>query len=297
MTNKNIILFEKILKLNLLNSEEIKSFITTYTGISPSDISIDNYGNIIKLGNNTKKLIAFDYSPVGFSVEKKIENRIYLDLIGCNDKINLNGKKTLIGTIKKEKDKFYINNSNLNMQFFHKNFSITEGCICEGNSLYGIQLKAYISLYMLVKLIITASDTVKLYSFALINKGFSADYGYIEIIKRLMPEKIVYASFCNDNNLIKIDKGPAIVIKDGNGVTREDVYLKINEIADMSNLSYQFYVGKTDKTYENISISKSNLDYAGIYVPVKEMSNGENKIIFDDVEKTLNLLLKYIDDM
>ena len=227
MTNKDIKLFEEISKQNLFNAEEIKNFIMSHSEISQGDVVTDKSGNILTANEDIKKLVIFDFSPIGVSVNKIIEERAYLDLIGCKDGKQLIGKKTSIGTIKKDGDKSYVENCNLNLRLLHKNINVIEEQICEGDSLYGLQLKACIPLFLLIKLTSMADNRVNGFNFTLVNKSLSSSCGYIEIIRRLMPEKLIFISLCYDNDAIKNGTGPAIVIKDGNGVTKDDVYSKI----------------------------------------------------------------------
>ena len=253
MTSGDRNLFTEITKLNLFNIEEIKSFIINYTKLS-CNLVVDKSGNIIKEDANTRNLIIFDFRPVGFTVNNIIDDRAYLDLIGCQDTKQLNGKETSVGIIKKVEDKFYV--SNLNFNFLHQNISTPEHNICEGNSLYGIQLNAYIPLFMLVKLISEQNDCVRYYNFTLYNRSISSICGCTELIRRIMPEKVILVSLCYENDITKSGAGPAIVIKDGNGVTKKEVYSQIENIATTNNIQHQFFIGKTDKIYENMLFDK-----------------------------------------
>ena len=297
MTNEDKKIFEEISKLNLFNAEEIKNFILKHSDILQGEIVTDKSSNIFTAKEDIKKLIIFDFSPIGVSATNIIDERIYLDTIGLKDGKRLNGKKTSIGVIKKEKNKIYIENCDKNLELLYKNYNVIEESICEGDLLYGLQLQAYIPLFLLVKLISMDTHSVNAFNFTLVNKTLSSDCGYIEIIKRLMPEELIFISVCCDKDALKNDIGPAIVIKDGNGVTKEDVYSKIRNIAIENNIPHQFFIGKKDKAYEKISVSKQNMDFCAIYIPTEKLSNGIDKVVYDDVEKTLKLLLKCIYNM
>ena len=39
------------------------------------------------------------------------------------------------------------------------------------------------------------------------------------------------------------------------------------------------------------------MDFCAIYIPTEKLSNGIDKVVYDDVEKTLKLLLKCIYNM
>ena len=294
MENEYKKLIDEISRLNFFNVMDIKNFIANNSNVSINDLISDNYNNITYLNENSKNLILFTFNPIGVMINEINNNRINLDKIGRDNKKQLNGKNISIGTIKKDDDRYYVEKNDKIICSDNQLFNIKESHICEGDSLYTIQSNAYIPLIMLIKLLFSYQDTVNEISFTLINKPFSSECGYIEIINRFMPENLVVVSLCYENETTKIGSGPSIVIKDGNGVTKECAYSKLSCLAADNNISYQFYIGKTDKVYECISLSKSRLNYSGIYIPVKKASADTDKILYDDVEKTLNLLLKYI---
>ena len=110
-------------------------------------------------------------------------------------------------------------------------------------------------------------------------------------------DKIIYLSLKNVENGVSAKQGPALVLKDGNYVLDLDAKKRFFGFVSSQEIELQSFVGKTDRILEILDVHAMGHSVLGIYLPVEYEKTKMKEVLFSNVEKTRNLLLKYIQSL
>ena len=170
-----------------------------------------------------------------------------------------------------------------------------QGVICKANKLYGFNLSASISCCIMSFCITELTRSEKYINFTLVNEALAGENGYIEAVQRVKPDFTLLVSLIPDQETCRAGRGPAIAIKDGNGVVSAETRRRLASAAE--DIPVQWFIGKTDRVLELISTAGTKSDFGEICMPVRFPGHRNEEIIWDDVEKTQNLLLKILSQL
>ena len=163
-----------------------------------------------------------------------------------------------------------------------------------GDTVCGEQLSA-LTIYIAVQCIKKLKESGKNAAVALVNESLCGESGLAEAVRNIKPDAIFVVSATEENDVCKLGKGAAVLVKDGNCVVPENMRTIVQNAAVAIGQELQYFVGKTDTGMERVSISGDTGNFCGIYLTAKHTETRMKEADAKDVEKTQNLILKIID--
>jgi putative aminopeptidase FrvX len=167
-------------------------------------------------------------------------------------------------------------------------------CKCKGEKLYGWQVSSIAILHLAISLIKACKLTQNPISIAFVNETLAGEEETLHLIANQNPKQIVVCSTAAEHESFSVGGGPALVLKDGNGVITADFRQGMEEAAQGCGLTLSYFIGNEDVAFAKMYLSAKKHHFGGLYLSVKEKSSGFEEISLQDVEKTRSLLLKYL---
>ncbi|MBO5364610.1 MAG: hypothetical protein J6A56_04000, partial [Clostridia bacterium] len=169
--------------------------------------------------------------------------------------------------------------------------------ICKGEKLYGCDISSSLSLFFANLITKELQNSDKCIDFTVWNSSSSGENGIVSALQYANADKIIYLSLKNVENGVSAKQGPALVLKDGNYVLDLDAKKRFFGFVSSQEIELQSFVGKTDRILEILDVHAMGHSVLGIYLPVEYEKTKMKEVLFSNVEKTRNLLLKYIQSL
>ena len=173
-------------------------------------------------------------------------------------------------------------------------FLIQPSCECKGEMLYGRQASSVAMLQLAISLMKACCVTENPVTVAYVNESIAGTEETLRLIVTEKPERLVVCSAASEDAMFLQGNGPALVIKDGNGVVTAEFRKEMEDAAKECELALSYFIGKEDASFAKMYLAAKNNRYGGLYLAVKEKNSSLEEISFKDVEKTRTLLLKYL---
>lgn len=257
----------------------------------------DSYQNyhFIKLGSGEKIQIVFRINPTGVLVKDEIEGKYTISILGNEKNLTetiLYKQKEPKGILQKYNEQWFVKKIGDSDDMFMETLTARQEDICKGDKLYSNHLCEIISLISANFVVNSDSNSDKCIDFTVWNSSFSGENGLFHSLNTTNADKVLFVSFANaDDFSMKSD--PAIVLKDGNYVLSQEERQDLCSFCEHRN----FYVGKTDNIMEKLDLYLYDKKLLGLYIPISDLGRCIEEISYSNLEKTLDLLLKCIEQM
>lgn len=267
------------------------------------ELCIDTFGNLQyhKAGRGKKIQIIFHMTSPTLLVGSVKENNAEVSFLGTKannqerDQIFYNEGKPVGILREKESDNFFLeifpDTTCKSGMFLQTKCNI----ICKGGQLYGNKLSMIIPLYLATCLFEFADLNDKDITFTIWNSSFLENIAVSSLSDGHIYEETLVFSLVPEKENCKVGQGPSLCFKDGCYVASPSVKERLQDVARMVGVEMQSYLGKTNRAMELLSLQQSFPSPGGIYCPVLHSQTANEEIIWEDVEKTRNFLLKYIE--
>lgn len=162
-----------------------------------------------------------------------------------------------------------------------------------GNIIFGNGLSSKSGMAVLLSALEKCADSDLNLCFAFL-QGRPGTSSAEAIAAKYRPDCLITVfGYAADKNF-SVGKGAGILLKDGNAVAGEDMRSRMIDAADSLGIPYQLYIGKRNPLNEKLSISGGGAHLCGICIPVDGLGDPVESVSSEDIEKSVNLLLKVI---
>ncbi len=293
MFEREITMPENLLEFSVFSLPKLSCFETVEKDAS------GNHHYVMGKGNSKIQII-FRIDSAGVLVGKQIDNGYEVTILGDEKYLAdavLYDEELPVGTLRSRKEnQYFFEAFDKKADFADKILYKKTDSICKGERLYGENLDSNISKILAKNLKDCKLDFDKQVHFTLWNASFSGENGLVTGIRHVNPDQIVFLSIAESKKFSK-DCGAAFVLKDGNYVLPAEQKTVIKQWANEEGIPFDCFVGKTDNIMELLDMHSFGKTLMGIYLPVRYFDTVLKEVFLSDIEKTRNILLKYITNM
>ncbi len=252
----------------------------------------------IIMGNGKHRIqIIFCINPSGVLVGNRTEEGYETTVLGNEKHLTdsvLYDNNSPVGILRLKKEKqYYLDSFENNLDYSHKILSKKRTSFCKGEKLYGENIDEVISLIFAENLTNNEFSSDKQIYFTVWNSSISGENGLVSAVRHANPDQILFLSLVDIKEFTP-NSGPAFVFKDGNYVLPLEQKSCIKQWAKEVDVPFDGFVGKTNKSMELLDIHSFGKQLLGVYLPVHQFDTAIKEVFWSDVEKTRNILLKYI---
>lgn len=163
--------------------------------------------------------------------------------------------------------------------------------LCKGGFLYGTNA-AQDAIHRIIRGCLDAwRDYSAVLSVAVVNETANGIEDSLAMITRIQPDRVLICAPCPAEDSIELGKGACVCMKDGGCMINRNEY----ENLFLLEKHQQPFVGDTKCSLSRLYLAAKTRKMAAIYFPVDDLWGRIEKVSLFDVEKTQNLLLKYVE--
>lgn len=254
-----------------------------------------NY-HFIKHGVGEKIQIIFRIIPFGVMVSDSNKEKSSVVILGDEKKAResfLLRENKNVGILRKEKEEWFIEKTDQSDSLFGDILTFESKCFCKVDMLCASNLDEIIALVFGDFLLNQNKFPDKNIDFTVWNSSLSGESGLITALRTANADKIIFLSPA-DAKKFHEESSAAIVMKDGNYVLTQEQRDTIFQDDEQRQLC-DFFVGKTDRALELLDAHGINKRLLGIYLPIYHYGSLIEEIKWDDLKKTHDILLKFVD--
>lgn len=166
--------------------------------------------------------------------------------------------------------------------------------IQQKNMIFGNALSAKAGAVVLLDVLQKCLDWNRNICFVFLYNTELGNFSPAYTVAQIQPEYLFTVSGYAANEKFSVGKGTGILLKDGNAVVGEKMRRWVINTAEEEQIPYQIYLGKKSALNERLSVAGRGTLLGGICLPVEWMGEPTEKICVNDLEKSINLLLKVL---
>ncbi len=287
------------LKNFLFCGDKEKHWLSQQTGIAEKFFCLGDNGTILwEKGTSGGLFVLFRLQPAGGMLTNPKEDRYdVLPFEGCKVKdladVFCTDDEAEIGILREIDDK-------LSFCAFEKKEPGTivypkTTLLHEKDMMYGTNISSLLLFSLAAACIAKANAASDPVAVALVNESANGVEDSLGLIAKRKPERLLVCSVCCSNDTIAVGKGVGIGIKDGDCFLDKNEYEKVFSLGTENNILTQPFVNHEKSSLVRLFLTAKIRSMASIYLPVTGLHGKIEEISALDVEKTQNLVLKYIE--